>query len=65
MFCIITGNFPGCGDSAVEGSNDAAFCRGAFSRPLGSLEALTEGLFGKAGLKAEHLWEGYRIIEPF
>lgn len=57
--CMITGNFSGCGGSAVEGSNAAAFCPGAFSRPLGNLEALAEGLFGKAGLKAERLWEGY------
>ena len=54
-FCMITGNFPGCGGSPVEGSNAAAFCRGAFSCPPGTPEALTEGLFGKAGLKAEHL----------
>lgn len=52
---MITGNFPGCGGSPVEGSNAAAFCRGAFSCPLGTPEALTEGLSGKAGLKAEHL----------
>lgn len=58
-FCIIPGNFPGCGGSAVEGSNAAAFCPGAFGRHLGSLEALTEGCLGKAGLKAQHLWEGH------